>query len=433
MASKKKTSRKKVAPKHTAHTIYVQIAAYRDPELLNTLKDCIDKAKYPQHLRFGIAWQHSPHEQWDTLDPYINDKRFRIIDIDYRDAKGPCYARYLLNKEYKGETYMLQLDSHHRFSKHWDETLINMVEGLRKDGYKKPLLSSYLPSYDPENDPDGRSPNPWIMEFDLFAPEGPVHFRPHTIDEWKTLDTPVRSRFISGHFIFADGKFCREVEYNPNYYFHGEEIDLSARAYMAGYDLFAPHLPVIWHEYTRQGKKKHWDDNPIWIELDKASHKQHRERYGIDGIEADTKLTKNVRTLRDYEIYAGIEFATRRAHDNTIKKVRPPASLTPEEHENGLQYYQRHCIDIYKPALPETDYDFWVVAFEDEHGVEFYRQDADANEVKNILSIPFEKDKFIHIWRTFNSPIQAKRWILWPHSVSKGWGDRMSGILGKPQ
>jgi hypothetical protein len=64
--------------------IFVQIASYRDPELLNTLKDCIEKAKYPNNLVFSICWQHSSDDEWDTLDEYKKDKRFKIIDIDYK-------------------------------------------------------------------------------------------------------------------------------------------------------------------------------------------------------------------------------------------------------------------------------------------------------------------------------------------------------------
>ena len=66
--------------------IFVQIASYRDPELIPTIKDCIAKAKYPKRLTFGICWQHSIDDEWDTLDEYKDDPRFRIIDIDYKDA-----------------------------------------------------------------------------------------------------------------------------------------------------------------------------------------------------------------------------------------------------------------------------------------------------------------------------------------------------------
>lgn len=408
-------------------TIYIQIAAYRDPELLNTIRDCIANAKDPSRLHFGIAWQHSPYEEWDNLDEFKNDPRFHIIDIDYRDAKGPCWARYLLNTAYNGQTYTLQLDSHHRFSKDWDTTLIDMLEGLRSKACPKPLLSSYLPSFNPANDPESRLPAPWIMEFDRFAPEGPVHFLPHTIDDYLDKTSPVPSRFISAHFIFVDGSFVHDVTYDPTYYFHGEEINLSVRAYMAGYDLFAPHRSVIWHEYIREKKKKHWDDHNNWPALDRESHKHNRELLGIDDPSSPKILTNDKRTLREYELYAGLEFATRRVHRDTIYKKRPPISSTPEYHEEGLGNYHRMCIDIHKPEFTETDYNVWVIAFEDKDGNEIYRHDAPEAEIKHILSVPYEQDKFVHIWRNFYSDAYPVSWVVWPHSVEKGWMNRMTG------
>lgn len=413
----------KASPKPT---IYIQIAAYRDPELLATIKDCLAHAKYPKQLRFGIAWQHSEYEAWDNLDDFKKDKRFRIIDIDYRDAKGPCWARYQLNKLYAGETYTLQLDSHHRFADNWDTTVIEMLESLRSKSCPKPLLSSYLPSYNPANDPAGRIQTPWIMEFDRFAPEGPVHFLPHSIDDFKERTAPVPTRFLSGHFIFADGKFCTEVEYDPTYYFHGEEINLSVRAYMAGYDLYAPHKLFIWHEYTREGKKKHWDDHTNWNELDANSHKHNREILGIDDPKSKKLLKKNARSLKDYEKYAGLEFSTRRAHKLTIEKKLPPISLNDIEHKNGLVHYHKMCIDVHKPVFTETDYDVWVVALMNKDGVEIYRQDVPAEETKQMLSVPYETDKFIHIWRSFYSDTMPTSWVVWPHSISKGWMDRIT-------
>ena len=38
--------------------IFVSVAAYRDPELLPTLADCLAKAREPDRLRFGICWQY---------------------------------------------------------------------------------------------------------------------------------------------------------------------------------------------------------------------------------------------------------------------------------------------------------------------------------------------------------------------------------------
>jgi len=88
--------------------IFIQIASYRDPQLLPTIKDCIANSKYPENLVFCIAWQHSSEDEWDNLDEFKDDPRFKIIDIDYKDAQGACWARYQIQQLYDGEEYTLQ-------------------------------------------------------------------------------------------------------------------------------------------------------------------------------------------------------------------------------------------------------------------------------------------------------------------------------------
>lgn len=422
---KKKTVSKKGAksPKK-AQTIYVQIASYRDPELLNTLNDCIKNAKNPENLRFGIAWQHAKEDKWDKLTKYKNDKRFTILDIDHREAKGVCHARKLLNEQYNGETYTLQLDSHHRFVKDWDVQLIDMLEGLRKKGHKKPLLTSYIPDFFPETySIETRNTIPWKMNFERFFPEGVVFVRPGSIDDYKERTEPVPSRFLSAHFIFVDGKFCKEVPYDETYYFHGEEPDLAIRSFMAGYDLFHPHRVIVWHEYTRNGKKKHWDDHTDWAELNNISYKHYRDNFE-NGEKKMLLNVKPVRTLKEYELYAGFDFATRRVHRNTIDNKYPPSSLDEKSHEEGLAHYQKICLDVVKDQVQESDYDVWAVVILDKDGNEIYRQDASPDEIKNSMS-ENSSNPFMHLWRTFYSEKLAVGWVVWPHSVSKGWMNRI--------
>jgi hypothetical protein len=88
-------------------TIYVSIAAYRDPQLVPTIEDCLAKARHPEQLRFGICWQHGPEE---TALPWAGDPRFRIMDVDWKASRGACWARAELMNRYDGEDYLLQLD-----------------------------------------------------------------------------------------------------------------------------------------------------------------------------------------------------------------------------------------------------------------------------------------------------------------------------------
>jgi glycosyltransferase involved in cell wall biosynthesis len=190
--------------------IFIQIASYRDPQLLPTIRDCINNSKYPKNLVFSIAWQHSIEDSWDTLDEFKNDKRFKIIDVPYQDSKGVCWARNAVQQLYTDEKYTLQIDSHMRFDKNWDETLIGMVGQLQSMGYKKPLLTAYAPSFNPENDPQERVQRPWRMVFDRFIPEGAVFFLPEDIPDHNALTSPTRARFYSAHLCFTLGEFSME-------------------------------------------------------------------------------------------------------------------------------------------------------------------------------------------------------------------------------
>jgi hypothetical protein len=89
-------------------------------------KTCMKKAKYPELLTFGICWQHAKEDIWDNLDEFKNRPQFTIMDVPWTESKGLGWARSNIQKMWKGETFTLQLDSHHRFDEYWDEQLIEM-------------------------------------------------------------------------------------------------------------------------------------------------------------------------------------------------------------------------------------------------------------------------------------------------------------------
>ena len=413
--------------------IFIQIASYRDPELIPTIRDCLGQASDPNRLVFGICRQYEESDEFDKLDEWQNDDRFRIIDVPYKEAKGVCWARNQVQTLYGGEEYTLQLDSHHRFVENWDDKIIEMFNQLKSDGVEKPLLTSYIPSYNPENDPDGRVQIPWKMTFDRFIPEGAVFFLPASIDDWEERDKPVSGRFYSAHFAFASGDFAVEVQHDPEYYFHGEEISIAVRAYTHGYDIFHPHRIIAWHEYTRKGRTKHWDDDPTWGERNKSAHLRNRKLFGMDNIEQDVDFGiygfGTERTLRDYEKFSGLHFGRRAVQKYTLDHGYPPNPETyanDEEWENSFTRVFKHCIDIQLAQVPESDYDFWCVAFEDDKGETVYRKDADQSEIARIKKDP---DGYCKIWRTFNVEKTPHKWIVWPHSKSKDWAPRIEGII----
>ncbi|MFM7851939.1 MAG: GlcNAc-transferase family protein, partial [Flammeovirgaceae bacterium] len=74
-------------------TILLHLPAYRDPELIPTIRDALANAKYPKRIHFGICRQFNPSDKFDDLSEFKKDKRFKIYECNYKEAKGLPWAR----------------------------------------------------------------------------------------------------------------------------------------------------------------------------------------------------------------------------------------------------------------------------------------------------------------------------------------------------
>jgi hypothetical protein len=409
-----------------APTIFISIAAYRDPELLPTVRDCLAKARFPERLRFGICWQHEDNEPRPSL---FDDRRFQVLPIHWRDSKGACWARASLMGLLQGETWFLQLDSHHRFAADWD---VKLLDEAASTGSLKPVLTTYAASFLPGDD-GSMSDEPLQMNFDRFTDDGIILFRPGVIPDWRDRTTPVPARFISAHFLFAPASFVRDVPYDPELYFLGEEITLTVRAFTHGYDLFHPLQPIVWHEYTRSYRAKHWNDHTAengivheWHQRDAVSrekigkflHDPHTGAFGCG----------TARTFADYQAYAGFDFRLRRAQEHTRANLPPPNHPAPSDWAQRIADHRiRIAVDpqVLPPAALQ-DPMFWYVGLFDKADREIFRQDADEPELCRLLG---GDPASITLARDFESCNTPTTWAIWPYSKSSGWLEKVTGPL----
>jgi len=426
--------------------IFVQIAAYRDPQLVPTVLDCIAKAKFPERLVFCICWQHDETEKIDELKSVPN---LRIIDVPHRQSQGACWARNQIQRHWTDETYTLQIDSHHRFAENWDELVIDMFHRLLAMGHRKPILTCYPPSFDPENDPAGRSNVPWQVNFNGFNDDGVLGMLPTELENWKTLTAPVPTRFYSAGFCFTWGVFCREVPHDPYYYFMGEEINITVRAFTHGYDLFHPHKIILWHYYTRKGSKRHWDDhksenkeavaekkswderNRLSVYRNKCFFQQDNHAYGE--INWGPYGMGKERSLRTYELYAGIHFPSRRVQKYTLDKMIAPNPFwntkTDAEWYNTLLKQHTHSIDVDVNHFKHDDYTFMCVAFERQDNTLINRTDMPGSELLNLIAQAKANKTTVKIQSKFHASDQPHHCVIWPYSKDKGWVERLSALV----
>lgn len=290
-------------------TIFVSVASYRDELCSDTIQSIFEMADDESRIYVGICEQN---KQGENKERCVTDrlsterqKRVRVIEVDFSEAKGPTYARYLCARLFRDETWFCQIDSHTTFVKGWDTKAIRNIQECPSH---RPILTHY--PHDVKNMHDRSVPVLCKSQFD-----------PHVgVPTFEAVVQPVSSKprmvpFMSGGFVFTSGKFLRDVPLDPTLYhlFQGEEILLSARAYTTGYDCFTPTENLVGHVYSREQAPKFWTDiKDFHVEQKQTQHKVRR----LLGIEKPPLLSYAWgmgirRSLKSYWDFAGIHTATK--------------------------------------------------------------------------------------------------------------------------
>ena len=396
----------------TENTIFIQIASYRDPELLPTLRDCITKAKYPENLIFGICWQRSETE---TMEEFADDPRFRILDINYTESKGACWARNLTQSLYKDEEFTMQIDSHSRFVQDWDGVLLEMWNSLNDS---KAILTCYPPNYDPALPKNKWHHTPQICNVYRFANQYTVS-QPSDMSDWQTRTLPKRGVFIAAGFIFGSSSIIKDVPYDPEFYFTGEEIALTLRFFTNGYNIYHPHKLVLYHFYYRANYDKHWGDHDDWGKYNTLSHQRLDSLLGYNDLDLGMYGLGNERTLEDFKNYAGIDYKNKIIHEYIEKGGEPPI----EYDENGWNNIKTQFSEILKwdPKIIDKDEDitFWAFIIKDQFDIAIHRWDALTTEHPEIINGDINEYPF-----SFEHNVKKQiptTLLIWPHSLTKGW------------
>lgn len=322
-------------------TIFVSIPSYRDPECARTIFECFEHAACPWRIHIGVCQQNAPGDI-DCTQKYkylaktrgISDfsRNLRVYSISASDARGPMYARALIEEHlYRDEKYYLIIDSHTTFCKNWDQ---RVIDNLLMCDSEKPVLTMYPTNFQFRTSHDFGNENPCYLRFkkwnkDTGLPEieGPMFDRKPR--------KPTKTSLWAACFSFGYATQIKEVPYDKNYpyAFFGEEISMAVRLWTHGYDLYTPSGMFVKHMWTRQG--------PVFWELFNTNSKLHRKRneqhkhsnkrlrrlFGLQTVKdpekeyepefqfTDLKTGKYYglgfyRSLQNYEHFSGIYFET---------------------------------------------------------------------------------------------------------------------------
>lgn len=381
--------------------IFVQFASYRDPQLVPTMRNMLEKADDPDNLYFGICWQKDDSE---SLEEFADHPRVRYVTYDYTESKGLGWARAEVGKLHDGEPFTLQLDSHHRFAESWDTMMWEDYKQAARIS-DKPLITTYLTPFEvgefEEKGYDSLNKVPCLMSQYEFSKDKLIMSMPWYIQDYESRNKVIRSRLLSGHFIFVKSEFLTEVPYDPDIYFGGycEETTMALRAFTHGYDFYSPYRQYIWHEYTRVGRPKHWEDHGQESKTDQTSGERDayarnktRQLFMIEdyGIDLDNEFgLGSERTLQDFEEFCGFDCKQQRLQKYTLEVKEPPNPL-PWAEQFEIEEEKEYTIAwsvLHFHQHAHGDYQFITLGIFDKDGNEIIRNDITADKYPEQLKL----------------------------------------------
>ncbi len=313
--------------------IFVAIGAYRDAELIPTVRDLFAKAAHPERIDVGVCWQGVPEDD-AMLGPVPYPAQVHLERHHARDSKGACWAKGRALDLRHDEPYTLLGDSHLRFCAGWDAALVEM---LARCDSPRPVLSTYPAPYRPAG---ALGITPERLEYATpvlcAADFGDEHI-PRLIAQNRALAAPAPNPFVAGGFMFAPSRLFDDVPMDPGVFFLGEEMTFAARAFTWGWDAFAPDACVAHHFYGRLRAPKIWQDNRDWSALNARSYARVKHLLGIERatdpaalVDLDRYALGPVRSLTQFERFAGVNFRARTVTDAAKRGEYTTARALPE-------------------------------------------------------------------------------------------------------
>ena len=125
-------------------TIFLMIASYRDFQCRETITSAYMRADHPERLFIGAVDQLVPGDigclDIDipcSQDPTQMICKYRdqisIYKMDAQYATGPVTARHVGDRMYRGEYFVMQMDAHCQFVRHWDKLIIDQWRSTRNE------------------------------------------------------------------------------------------------------------------------------------------------------------------------------------------------------------------------------------------------------------------------------------------------------------
>jgi FkbM family methyltransferase len=239
------TPMKAVTPINQPPIIFVSVACFCDPDVVETVKDLFAMASESARVFVGVCLQAMPEDR--RFDELASLSGVSVDRINVDQARGPIYARVRCEAMMGDAEYFLQIDCHSRFFKGWDQILIEELV-LAERIHPRAVLSHYPINIknmhsDEYLDRIGHVNRYRQVDRDALKSHGSLV---------KLPQTPLPSLGISAAMLFMRSADRKAIGYDPalDFGLHAaEQVLYAIRLWTHGFDVFCPTRHAVATDY----------------------------------------------------------------------------------------------------------------------------------------------------------------------------------------
>jgi hypothetical protein len=234
--------------------ILVSMIAYREKYLAESVRDCYEKAEFPERLLFSIVSEQYSSDLHADLS-FIPEGQIIYRKFDLSEYRGVLWSRHKTTEVPFEYDYILFTCGHNRFAPSWDT--LTMTEYLKaKAHWDKPVITFAAPElfYSDKEEiiigaSRGRLENHWRGKLDSSYVPGYGWSTQRPVP--KTEDV-IEETYLQYSWVFSDSRYVEEVPLDPTINYHAEEIYMSVKTWCAGWRMYTTPVVMYYHDTVKE-------------------------------------------------------------------------------------------------------------------------------------------------------------------------------------
>lgn len=309
------------------HTIFVNIASYRDFLLINTLSSLVKNESGRNKIIYGVFEQNEydeslPVKHKEFFDSLFVENKIRYKRMEPRFSDGTMWARSINSMQIYDEEFMYQIDSHMLFDKDWDHYLmLDYYQAREIEDTEKIILTSGTKNFELyENHITKHVMTKDItVKFGYYQFEKNLTLRVHGpwIPATEVVTPSIHA--IAGNF-FTTTKWVKDVGYNSNLFFDKEEQYMAISSTLAGYKMYHQRKIKCYHFLGSAKHTTKLDVNPV---IDQEILLKNKEREQKEFVRYIYSLGEE--RLKEYYRISGVDYINKKLDKRAISTVAKPS------------------------------------------------------------------------------------------------------------